>query len=88
MHRTNQVCDHSPHYLYIILEDLAHCLLAVRIANGIATPAGDTCDLIIVDRAFDLIAPVIHEWTYEAIASDILDLRNNVFQYQTETQGG
>ena len=41
-----------------------------------------------MDRAFDLIAPVIHEWTYEAIASDILDLRTNVFNYQAETQGG
>lgn len=41
-----------------------------------------------VDRAFDLIAPVIHEWTYEAIASDILELQNNVFRYQAETQGG
>ena len=41
-----------------------------------------------MDRAFDLIAPVIHEWTYEAIASDILELQNNVFRYQAETQGG
>lgn len=55
-------------------------------ARGVC--AGESCDLLVVDRAFDPIAPVIHEWTYEAIASDILELQNNVFRYQADTQGG
>ena len=38
------------------------------------------------------VAPVIHEWTYEAMAFDLLtdtaSLRDNVFVYDAETQGG
>ena len=41
-----------------------------------------------MDRAFDLIAPVMHEWSYEAMAADVLAVHNNVFQYDAETQAG
>ena len=34
------------------------------------------------------MAPVIHEWTYEAMAYDLLGLEGNVFQYTAETAGG
>jgi len=38
------------------------------------------------------VAPVIHEWTYEAMAFDLLSdtpaLHDNVFVYDAETQGG
>ena len=44
------------------------------------------------DRGFDPVAPVIHEWTYEAMVFDMLgetpSLKENVFTYDTETQGG
>jgi syntaxin-binding protein 1 len=51
-------------------------------------PAGDTCDLVVTDRGFDCVAPVIHEWTYEAMAYDLLNLEGNVFRYEADTQGG
>ena len=50
--------------------------------------AGDTCDLLIIDRPFDLMATVMHEWSYEAMASDVLGMQNNVFQYEADTQAG
>ncbi|KAL6778992.1 SEC1 [Auxenochlorella protothecoides x Auxenochlorella symbiontica] len=54
-------------------------------------PEADTCELVITDRGADPVAPIIHEWTYEAMAHDLLgpDLgSNNVFSYEAETQGG
>lgn len=51
-------------------------------------PTGSTCDLVIFDRGFDPVAPVIHEWTYEAMAYDLLNLDGEVFRYDVETQAG
>lgn len=55
-------------------------------------PERETCELIIADRGFDPVAPVIHEWTYEAMVYDLLGgspaLHDNVFVYDAETQGG
>lgn len=35
-------------------------------------PERETCELVLTDRGFDPVAPVIHEWTYEAMALDLL----------------
>lgn len=55
-------------------------------------PERETCELILTDRGFDPVAPVIHEWTYEAMTYDLLgdsaSLKDNVFVYDAETQGG
>lgn len=54
-------------------------------------PEGDTCDLIIVDRGFDLVAPLIHEWTYEAMMHDLLPpekLRGKMYVKSTESEAG
>lgn len=32
-------------------------------------------------RTFDPVAPVIHEWTYEAMVYDLLDVEGNVFRW-------
>ena len=50
--------------------------------------AGDSCDLLIIDRPFDLVSTVMHEWSYEAMATDVLGMQNNVFQYEADTQSG
>ena len=34
------------------------------------------------------MAPVIHEWTYEAMAYDLLNMKGDIFKYESETQGG
>lgn len=40
-------------------------------------PQTETCDLLIIDRSIDQIAPVIHEWTYDAMCHDLLDMEGN-----------
>ena len=49
---------------------------------------GSSMTGILTCRGFDAVAPVIHEWTYEAMAYDLLGLEGNVFQYMAETAGG
>jgi syntaxin-binding protein 1 len=49
---------------------------------------GSSRVLLMLCRGFDVVAPIIHEWTYEAMVYDLLKLEGNVFQYQSETQGG
>jgi len=52
-------------------------------------PAAETCDLLIVDRSVDPIAPVIHEWTYDAMLHDLIDLQDhNTFKYDVVTNAG
>ena len=34
------------------------------------------------------MAPVIHEWTYEAMAYDLLDLKDDTFRYTVQTGHG
>ena len=55
-------------------------------------PERETCELIITDRGFDPVAPVIHEFTYEAMAHDLLEgtpaLKGKIFTYNSESQGG
>ncbi|KAL9234388.1 hypothetical protein vseg_009267 [Gypsophila vaccaria] len=40
-------------------------------------PQKETCELLILDRSVDQIAPVIHEWTYDAMCHDLLEVNGN-----------
>ncbi|OAE26593.1 hypothetical protein AXG93_4542s1140 [Marchantia polymorpha subsp. ruderalis] len=51
-------------------------------------PQSESCDLIILTRAADPIAPVIHEWSYNAMCHDLLDLDGNKFKYEVTTAAG
>lgn len=55
--------------------------------NG-ALPARETCELLVLDRSVDPVAPVIHEWTYEALVYDLLSLDDNIIRYKAETASG
>ncbi|PPS12789.1 hypothetical protein GOBAR_AA07842 [Gossypium barbadense] len=48
-------------------------------------PQTETCDLLILDRSVDQIAPVIHEWTYDAMCHDLLNMDGN--KYVVELPG-
>lgn len=36
---------------------------------------------MVLDRAVDPVAPVIHEWTYEALVHDLLSLDDNIIRF-------
>ncbi|XP_010692247.2 protein transport Sec1a [Beta vulgaris subsp. vulgaris] len=40
-------------------------------------PQKETCEFLILDRSVDQIAPVIHEWTYDAMCHDLLEMEGN-----------
>lgn len=51
-------------------------------------PATETCELMILDRSIDPIAPVIHEWTYDAMCHDLLNMEGNKYVYEINTSTG
>eukprot|EP00850_Spirogloea_muscicola_P023966 SM000413S15649 [mRNA] locus=s413:20313:25047:- [translate_table: standard] len=51
-------------------------------------PQQETCDLIILDRSFDPVAPVIHEWTYDCMCHDLLPMEGSKYRYEVVTSSG
>ncbi|XP_020113316.1 SNARE-interacting protein KEULE-like isoform X2 [Ananas comosus] len=51
-------------------------------------PQKETCELLIVDRSIDQIAPVIHEWTYDAMCHDLLNMDGNKYIYEAPSKSG
>ncbi|XP_059442296.1 SNARE-interacting protein KEULE [Corylus avellana] len=45
-------------------------------------PQTETCELLILDRSVDQITPVIHEWTYDAMCHDLLNLEGNKYVHE------
>jgi syntaxin-binding protein 1 len=37
--------------------------------------------LLIVDRSIDALAPLLHDFTYQAMATDLVGLQNGRFMY-------
>lgn len=70
--------------------------LATAIWNNITTykssipnyPQKETCELLILDRSVDQIAPVIHEWTYDAMCHDLLNMDGNKYALEVPSKTG
>ncbi|CAI0385492.1 unnamed protein product [Linum tenue] len=51
-------------------------------------PQRETCELLILDRNVDHIAPVIHEWTYDAMCHDLLEMDGNKYVIEVPSKSG
>ncbi|KAL8111413.1 protein transport Sec1a-like [Apium graveolens] len=51
-------------------------------------PKNETCELLILDRSIDQIAPIIHEWFYDAMCHDLLDMDGNKYTYEVPSKSG
>ncbi|XP_042010657.1 SNARE-interacting protein KEULE-like isoform X3 [Salvia splendens] len=51
-------------------------------------PQVETCELLILDRSVDQIAPVIHEWTYDAMCHDLLNMDGNKYIHEVPSKTG
>ncbi|KAL3645600.1 STXBP unc-18 S1 [Castilleja foliolosa] len=51
-------------------------------------PQSETCELLILDRSIDQIAPVIHEWTYDAMCHDLLNMEGNKYVHEVPSKSG
>ncbi|XP_057805604.1 protein transport Sec1a-like isoform X2 [Salvia miltiorrhiza] len=76
--------------------DLVPTKLAAAVWNIITTyktlipnfPQKETCELLIVDRSVDQVAPIIHEWTYDAMCHDLLNLDGNRYVPEVPSKSG
>ncbi|CAL9773812.1 unnamed protein product [Musa acuminata subsp. burmannicoides] len=78
------------------LHDLVPTKLAAGVWNCLSRykakihdfPQRETCELLIVDRSIDQIAPIIHEWTYDAMCHDLLNMDGNKYTHEVPNKTG
>ncbi|TYG42503.1 hypothetical protein ES288_D12G262300v1 [Gossypium darwinii] len=51
-------------------------------------PQKETCELLILDRSIDQVTPVIHEWTYDAMCHDLLNMEGNKYVHEVPSKIG
>ncbi|EPS73965.1 hypothetical protein M569_00789 [Genlisea aurea] len=64
-----------------------NCLMRYK-TNLPNFPTSETCELLILDRSIDQIAPIIHEWTYDAMCHDLLNMEGNKYIHEVPNSTG
>ncbi|XP_076919019.1 SNARE-interacting protein KEULE-like [Bidens hawaiensis] len=63
-----------------------NCLVEYKTLKNF--PQTETCELLILDRSIDQVAPVIHEWTYDAMCHDLLEMDGNKYVHEVPNGTG
>ena len=79
-----------------IAETLNQTLVSYKRANPAVKFNGDDAhedrdrgQLLILDRSFDPVAPLVHEFTYQTLAQDLVNLEDgNIYTYNLQTGKG
>jgi len=48
----------------------------------------DPATILIVDRSFDALTPLIHEYTYQAMVYDLIEMKDSKYKYKTSNAKG
>ena len=60
----------------------------LRSKGAEAAKNNPTCDVLIVDRSIDVLAPIVHEWTYESMVTDLLNVPEGLYKYKITNSKG
>ncbi|KNC72207.1 hypothetical protein SARC_15241, partial [Sphaeroforma arctica JP610] len=58
------------------------------VADETIKQTGPRGQLLVLDRTVDVISPVLHELTYQAMAYDLLDIDNDVYVHEAKGPAG
>eukprot|EP00033_Pygsuia_biforma_P002205 GCRY01002443.1.p1 GENE.GCRY01002443.1~~GCRY01002443.1.p1 ORF type:complete len:319 (+),score=79.40 GCRY01002443.1:103-1059(+) len=73
------------------MAEMAQALLDEELRRNPSLTTNETHEratLLILDRTHDLLAPFLHEYTYQAMCHDVLELRDGIIKFTSTTGEG